>query len=715
MAYVYYKKSKDDENIFDVKLFDIFNKRVLDKDKFNISFEIVCINYFKKKGKIFIVTIDLGNNLTIYDTKENVKIEIKNIGTNFSKFNKNNFFSLSTVYHQNDFWIITSYNNDSFFKIFNSEGIWINKINLLQENSLNSHQNIISLQSLYISDANAYICVRTEEKISLYINENYIRDIKVLSDYEDCYLNFKMLYHGNFTYVLISSIKKDLTRYSIDIYEISNIFSIDFNEISNEFSITNYFKNFINRLLKSIFINIPFNEMNEEIQDKILNNIPKNVIAEATERQKTNLTFELENKNSNENNIIEKFNIGNILFWEKTYIIVGTPFNYLDVIDFKKGEIVGKISDAENIIPYNISEVIDDPEYGESFIMRDNKGKIQYIRPAIIKDKLNYKIIQSQEFFNELPDEKKLKSIKFSMFFYLLYGIISYSIPLVCGIISFKYNKKIKHSLFELMVYNFYFYYICFGLCCKGCIYDIYDNSNSLRKCVTCWKIIFLLFKIAGHSVIAYRYCSGNKNGFIFICILEGMFLLHFISNFIIYCCKIKFILKKYWLNFLFYQISRFSILLFFILCHIFNVNNFETYIFAFILSLIAIYIFMVNYFNTLLFKGIFYSNYLQAVFNFPFEWMNLCCICCGNPKNCFKKIDEKVCCNYCSCCNRYCESYECYKFQKMMVYVLMILFVFLLIPFLFLISPILVIIFLVFVLWKCKKEENRIRALQQL
>ena len=96
----------------------------------------------------------------------------------------------------------------------------------------------------------------------------------------------------------------------------------------------------------------------------------------------------------------------------KTYII--TPFNYLDVIDFKKGEIVGKISDAENIIPYNISEVIDDPEYGESFIMRDNKGKIQYIRPAIIKDKLNNSI---KRFFNELPDEKKLNPLNFLCFF----------------------------------------------------------------------------------------------------------------------------------------------------------------------------------------------------------------------------------------------------------------------------------------------------------
>ena len=36
-----------------------------------------------------------------------------------------------------------------------------------------------------------------------------------------------------------------------------------------------------------------------------------------------------------ESNDNEKFNIGNILLWEDNYLIVGTPFNYLDIIDYK--------------------------------------------------------------------------------------------------------------------------------------------------------------------------------------------------------------------------------------------------------------------------------------------------------------------------------------------------------------------------------------------
>ena len=51
----------------------------------------------------------------------------------------------------------------------------------------------------------------------------------------------------------------------------------------------------------------------------------------------------------------------------------------------------------------------------------------------------------------------------------------------------------------------------------------------------------------------------------------------------------------------------------------------------------------MSNYFNTLL-KNITYSSYIQAIFNYPFEWMNLFCCCCINPQKCIKKIDKRCC-----------------------------------------------------------------------
>ena len=51
----------------------------------------------------------------------------------------------------------------------------------------------------------------------------------------------------------------------------------------------------------------------------------------------------------------------------------------------------------------------------------------------------------------------------------------------------------------------------------------------------------------------------------------------------------------------------------------------------------------MANYFNTLM-RNITYNSYIQAVFNYPFEWMNLFCCYCKNPKDCIKEIDIKYC-----------------------------------------------------------------------
>jgi hypothetical protein len=66
----------------------------------------------------------------------------------------------------------------------------------------------------------------------------------------------------------------------------------------------------------------------------------------------------------------------------------------------------------------------------------------------------------------------------------------------------------------------------------------------------------------------------------------------------------------------------------------------------------------MSNYFY-MFFKGIFYNSALQAIFNFPFEWLNLCCVCCKDPRDCVKNYDDRIrnngCINICSengkCC----------------------------------------------------------------
>ena len=80
-------------------------------------------------------------------------------------------------------------------------------------------------------------------------------------------------------------------------------------------------------------------------------------------------------------------------------------------------------------------------------------------------------------------------------------------------------------------------------------------------------------------------------------------------------------------------------------ICIIDNVNKIDIYIYALVLCVIMIYAHFVNYFNTL-FKEITYTNKWQAIFNYPFEWMNLFCCYCYVPKEIIKEIDRQ----YCTC-----------------------------------------------------------------
>ena len=66
----------------------------------------------------------------------------------------------------------------------------------------------------------------------------------------------------------------------------------------------------------------------------------------------------------------------------------------------------------------------------------------------------------------------------------------------------------------------------------------------------------------------------------------------------------------------------------------------------------------MVNYFNTLMKNMVYDGSYeekkckccninkslSQAIFNYPFEWMNLFCCWYKNPKECIQEIDYKCC-----------------------------------------------------------------------
>ena len=639
MAYV--------DNERNVKIFDVFHKQMLNDVKdLKHSKKIVCVDYYLINEIRYLISIALDNTMIISDLSLNEKDTskiIKNIGDTFvsNQYEPNNTFSLSTVRHQEDIWIITSYYYDKCFKIFNVNGDLLHRVK--------NDDYIISLEGLFYTEENTYICVRSPNSINLFINEFFIKQMKNLK--EDAYINFKILKPNNLIieskYIIITIIKKDLSTYTLQIIDIFPIFPL-FTRIFN-FLVKFTFGQSINSEVHT--------PMNEEIQAKISKNSPLDLCSFPVKLQASNEQIKAMQKflESDDN---EKFNIGNALFWENVYVIVGTPFNYLDIINFELRQKVGVINNTESIrslnypdekvindiISYNISGKIDDPEYGESFIMRDNKGKIQYIRPAIIGDKLNYKFDKSKKHFNDLEDDDKLTHILFSTRFYFIYLLVSYLIPLItaiCGHIS--HNDSLNNTLYTAS-FSIYVIYAFFGIWFKGCVYDIKEESHTQRTCTKIMIFVCLGLKICANSIFAFRYCQGNKTGIIFVSMLFGIYFIHLNLNFIIYACKIKFLLRTYWLGFLFYQLSRFCILIFFIFSIIFNVNHVETYIYAGILCIILIYMFMANYFNTLM-KDIMYNSYIQAIFNYPMEWMNLFCFWHKNPKECIKEIDIRCCC----------------------------------------------------------------------
>ena len=635
-----------------IKIFDVFERKFIENhNDNNLNYKIVCLNSYtleKENNKIYyIIYITLDNSLTItyylnkFSKNSYNKINVREVGDTFedNNYKSKSTFSLSTVRHDNNIWIITSYYYDKSYKIFAQNKNFENPM------IVKNKDYIISLEALFYTEANTYICTRSDSKINLFINNLYIKCIFKTDIGVDSYINFKILKSGYSNYyVIIIEINKDSTSYNIQIININNIFPW-FRKINYAPFLDNItFGPFINPDINRTFNKKMRKKYKKNKEESIFNmeNIKYN-IKEPRPTQKQVDYFKEENDN-------DKYNIGNILLWEKGYLIVGTPYNYLDIIDYKNKQKIGTINN-DNVI-YNISEEINDPEYGSCFIMRDKNGKIQYIRPIKESDKLNFRIVKSEKYytdFNGLDDDIKLTHILFSTRFYFFYSFLSNLIPLITGFIGHYYKDKNNNNISKLNIkliiasFIIYLLYAFFGIWFKGCVHDIKDEVHTKRTCTKITIILVLLLKICANSMLSYAFCYGKKAGIIFILMLFLLYLVHLIINFIIYCFKIKFLLRTYWIAFIFYQISRFCILVFFILSIVFKATHIETYVYAGILCIILIYMYMSNYFNTLL-KNITYSSYIQAIFNYPFEWMNLFCCCCINPQKCIKKIDKRCC-----------------------------------------------------------------------
>ena len=671
MAYV--------DNNTHIKIFDIFNKRVLKNiNDLNFKKKIVCLDFFNdiKEKKLYLVSISLDNIMIISDLNNNENIHVKDIGKNF-KYRQNdskNTFSLSTVGNRDQNWIVTSYYYDDFFKIYNFKGEIVYEVSLPLPYK---GDNIISLQAYPYTDANEFIVVRSSsfdgkiQRISLFINNFFIMKIIEENEY---YLNFTVLNPMRNTlgvvYLCISKIKKDLSSYSIKIDNIATILPLTIPIMSNILEMANpqvlaIFRRFLTPLERTN--DDAFEVMNSNLLNKIKDN--PNIYKPITMHNIENII--LEDKGRKEEMIkffssddIEKHNIGNILCWGGGYLIIGTPFDYIDIIDIFTGTRIGYINTygsttGNDIIIYNMSPRIFNPEYGSTFLMRDNKGKIQYIRPTKMKDRLNYRLIKSDEFFNDLADEEKLEHINFSKKFYFYYIITSCLFSLIGGLYGhFTTDEEdIENSDLIITSIAMVVFYFGIGVWLKGCVYDIGDETRYKRTCTKYTMYICIIVKLLFEFSMSYWLCYKNKTGIILILMILVIYSVQLIFNFMVYCCKIKFILRTYFLAFLFYQINRLIILIFFAISFMLEVSSFETYIYALILCAIATYMYLANYFNTLM-REITYTKMLQAIFNYPLEWLNLFCCWCKSPKDCIKNIDY----NYCICEPLFIRIFECLR-----------------------------------------------------
>ena len=676
------------KNKTEVVIYDVFNR---DSKTLTLNGEIISnINCFSFKNKQYLVTITLNNKMVIYDItkeKEDLKRTIVEIGDNFEREEKPGLFSLSSVENNDSILIITSYYKNQYFKIFDFNEIMNSSTNnynnpINYQNNMNNNQivtnqiiqtsdnkytkidnqkeNILSLQTEIFSKNIALICVRSEKSINIFIkNKFYYLIKKVVLPKKESYINFKLipdkLYINSF-YLIISIIEADLGSYTI---RIINLFDLFTNELLTKLSkLDNEKNNNNNNNNNNISI----------IDESNLCNIEPYIQHEFTVfLDSVDEKVRKERKESIKKDEKEKFYLGNFLYWEKYYFIMSTPFDFLHIIDYRlafknfsfikpEGIIYHKEKIKENeenndstgIITYNISKRIEDPLYGSCFIMRDNKGKIQYIRPSKDREKLNISVKQKNRHFDDFSDKVKFSRVRYSAKFFLYYYLLHFFIPLMFALYGHgseknEETKKTQKEYLKLIII-FIVCHVIFGFILKGFFYE----SKSLKSvCISLFFVVAYLSSFGIYCFGFYLLCYENKTVIYFIASLKLFYLAHIIFFYSVYCCKIKYILRIHLLGFMFYQISRLSIIICFLIFTSVEIENFEIYIYIIILVIISAYMFFVNYLNTLQ-KEIIYRNKLLGIFNYNFEWMNIFCFC-----DCKKSSDND---------NNDNENDKCYK-----------------------------------------------------
>ena len=289
-----------------------------------------------------------------------------------------------------------------------------------------------------------------------------------------------------------------------------------------------------------------------------------------------------------------------------------------------------------------MSKRIDDPKYGSCFIMRDNKGKIQYIRKANMKDKLNFQIYQIHESFDDLPEQEKLRRMKYSSLFFFTYYISFLFCPLILGL-GGHYSKednisKEEKKNFFVSAITLSIIYILIGISSKVFIKDINKAYTKWPSALISFDIFYKFWVLC---FVYYLLCLYNKTVIYFLSILNIFYFAHILFYLIVYTCKVIYLLRIYLLTFIFYQITRLIIILCAMIMIFFNATNFEIYIYLAIIAFISSYMYFDNYFITLQHK-IKYNNLMQGIVNYPFEWINLFYCLCKKPENNISENTER-------------------------------------------------------------------------
>ena len=175
---------------------------------------------------------------------------------------------------------------------------------------------------------------------------------------------------------------------------------------------------------ESILINNEKNDKNKEKNDKNKEKNDKNKEKNENKEKNDKFSFFWAKKEDEEkekelvkkiyvNNSFDKFFLGKMILWDRNYLLFATPFNQIDIINYKKNLKIGFIKNSTKENNYknfyqisNISNKILNRYYGESFVF-------SYVKKLFPEDKIKKnKTNEKNKNSKAKKNEKKENEIK---------------------------------------------------------------------------------------------------------------------------------------------------------------------------------------------------------------------------------------------------------------------------------------------------------------